>query len=230
MAFNLNSLRQPVYGIIEPVSAWLVRKRVHPNVITTMGFIAAASSGYFYHLDHVSQAGFLVLLGGLFDIFDGRVARMSGLASKFGAFYDSVLDRMSEVAMYVGLLSLYVKYQAGPMDVCMIYVIRVAAGGALMVSYTRAKAEALGLDCSVGLMQRAERLVLIGAASMFFGLRWDGMVLTVVIVIVAILTNFTVIQRMVWVYKRATGVPLDDMVQAPARQDAQVAATEERNL
>jgi len=213
MAFNLNSLRQPVYGIIEPVSAWLVRKRVHPNVITTMGFI-----------------GFLVLLGGLFDIFDGRVARMSGLASKFGAFYDSVLDRMSEVAMYVGLLSLYVKYQSGPMDVFMIYVIMVAAGGSLMVSYTRAKAEALGLDCSVGLMQRAERLVLIGAASMFFGLRWDGMVLTVVIVIVAILTNFTVIQRMVWVYKRATGVPLDDMVQAPARQDAQVAATEERNL
>ena len=78
-----------------------------------------------------------------------------------------------------------------------------------MVSYTRAKAEALGLDCKVGLMQRAERVVLLGLGSLLFGLMWDGFVLSWVIVIVAILTNFTAIQRIVWVYHRGTGVPLD---------------------
>ncbi len=212
MAFNLKVLQQPMYRIIEPVTKWLVRNRVHPNVITTFGFAATVASGYFYHQDHVRVAGFLVLFGGLFDLFDGRVARISGLASKFGAFYDSVLDRMSEVAMYLGLLSLYTKYQSGPMDLVMIYVIMLAAAGSIMVSYTRARAEGLGLDCSVGLMQRPERVVALGAASLFFGLMWDGLVLTAVIVIVAILTNITVVQRMVWVYKRATGVPLDDMV------------------
>lgn len=216
MSFNLDSLRQPVYRIIQPMCEWLVRVGVHPNAITTMGFLATVSSGYFYHTDHVRWAGFLVLLGGSFDIFDGRVARMSGLASKFGAFYDSVLDRMSEIAMYLGLLSLYTKYQSGPMDLAMIYVIMLAAAGSVMVSYTRARAEGLGLDCSVGMMQRAERVVALGGASLFFGLMWDGLVLSAVIAIVALLTNVTVLQRMVWVYKRATGVPLDDMVRKPA--------------
>jgi CDP-diacylglycerol--glycerol-3-phosphate 3-phosphatidyltransferase len=230
MAFNLEVLRYPMYRIIEPATRWLVRNRVHPNVITTFGFIATVSSGYFYHQDHVRVAGFLVLFGGLFDLFDGRVARISGLASKFGAFYDSVLDRMSEVAMYLGLLSLYVKYQSGPMDLVMIYVIMVAAAGSIMVSYTRARAEGLGLDCSVGLMQRPERVVAIGAASLFFGLMWEGLVLTAVIVIVAILTNITVIQRMVWVYQRATGVPLDDMAASgPDEEPTSVAENDERN-
>jgi phosphatidylinositol phosphate synthase len=230
MSFNLEVLRNPMYRIIDPATRWLVRNRVHPNVITTFGFAATVSSGYFYHQDHVRVAGFLVLFGGLFDLFDGRVARISGLASKFGAFYDSVLDRMSEIAMYLGLLSLYTKYQSGPMDLAMIYVIMVAATGSVMVSYTRARAEGLGLDCSVGLMQRPERVVALGAASLFFGLTWNGLVLSVVIVIVAILTNLTVIQRMVWVYQRATGVPLDDMV-ADAADEGQSEAkkNQERN-
>jgi CDP-diacylglycerol--glycerol-3-phosphate 3-phosphatidyltransferase len=137
---------------------------------------------------------------------------------------------MSEVAMYLGLLSLYVKYQSGPMDLVMIYVIMVAAAGSIMVSYTRARAEGLGLDCSVGLMQRPERVVAIGAASLFFGLMWEGLVLTAVIVIVAILTNITVIQRMVWVYQRATGVPLDDMAASgPDEEPTSVAENDERN-
>lgn len=216
MSFNLDSLRQPVYNIIQPACEWLVRKRVHPNAITTLGFLAVVASGYFYHEDHVRWAGFFVLLGGSMDIFDGRVARMSGLASKFGAFYDSVLDRMSEIVMYLGLLSLYTKYQSGPMDLAMIYVIMLAAAGSIMVSYTRARAEGLGLDCSVGLMQRPERVVALGGASLFFGLSYQGLILSAIIVIVAILTNLTVIQRMVWVYKRATGVPLD----APVPREA----------
>jgi CDP-diacylglycerol--glycerol-3-phosphate 3-phosphatidyltransferase len=209
MAWNLKQLKDPVYRILQAPTDWMVARRVHPNLISTLGFLSTVGAGLFYREDHVRIAGVLVLLGGVFDIFDGRVARETGLASKFGSFYDSTLDRISEIVMYLGLLSLYNHYGAALADVWMIYVIMLAMGGSLMVSYTRAKAEALGLDCKVGLMQRAERVVLLGLGSLLFGLMWDGFVLSWVIVIVAILTNFTAIQRIVWVYHRGTGVPLD---------------------
>ena len=201
---GLKALRRPIYRAIDRPTAWMVRHRVHPNFITTVGFVVTLGAGLFYHQDHVRLAGLFVLLGGLLDIFDGRVARESGLASKFGSFYDSTLDRISEIVMFVGLASLYNDYRVDLTDIAMIYVIMLAMGGSLMVSYTRAKAEALGVDCSVGLMQRAERIVLLGLASL-----WNGIVLSVAIIIVAILTNVTAIQRIVWVYKHGTGVPLD---------------------
>lgn len=207
---GIGSLAEPVYRIIEPVTQWLVRRRVHPNAITVMGFVVTVAGALMYSLDHVREAGALVLLGGLCDIFDGRVARVSGLASKFGSFFDSTLDRISEIAMYIGLMTLYNAYRLEFIDIWMIYIIALALGGSLMVSYTRAKAESLGFDCSVGLMQRGERILLLGLGSLLFGLAWDGMVLTTIIVIVAVLTNATAVQRIFWVYRRGTGVPLDD--------------------
>ncbi len=210
MALTLKALRMPVYRIINPVVAWLVRMGVHPNAITTVGFLATLAAGFLFHLDHVRSAGFLILFGGLLDIFDGRVARESGLASKFGSFYDSTLDRMSEIVVYIGLMSLYIGYGAEVGDFWMVYVIALAMGGSLMVSYTRSKAEALGVDCSVGLMQRAERVVLLGGGALFFGLMWDGIVLKGIIALVAVGTVSTSVHRMIWVYRHARGVPLDD--------------------
>ena len=163
-----------------------------------------------YGIDHVRTAGFLVLLGGAHDIFDGRVARLSGLQSKFGAFYDSVLDRISEVTIYIGLISLYNQYEMSLLNIGMIYMIALAMAGSLIISYSRARAETLGLDCSVGLMQRAERIVLLGVGSLIFGLSWDGLVLSAIIVIFAVLTNTTAIHRIVWVHQQAAGVPLDE--------------------
>ena len=205
---GLKALRSPVYRIIEAPTQWFVRHGVHPNFITTLGFLSTVVAGVLYHLDHVRWAGFFVLLGGLWDIFDGRVARESGKASKFGSFYDSVLDRISEVVVFIGLISLYVNSTALS-DRWMIYVIAVAMAGSLMVSYTRAKAEGLGLDCSVGFMQRAERVVLLGLGSILFGLMWDGLVVSGIIVIMAVTTNLTAIQRIVWVYRHGAGVPLE---------------------
>jgi len=207
---GLKGLRWPVYAIIEPLTQWLVRRGIHPNAITTLGFAVTVVAGWLYSVDHVRTAGLMVLLGGLLDIFDGRVARVSGLASKFGNFYDSTLDRISEIVMYLGFMTLYNRYGAQMADVWMTYVIAIALGGSLMVSYTRAKAEALGFDCSVGLMQRAERIVLLGLGSLVFGLAWNGAVLSVLIIAVAVLTNITAVQRIVWVYRHGTGVPLDD--------------------
>lgn len=212
--FRLESLRGVVYRWIRPMTDWLVKADVHPNLLTTLGFLVTSGSAVAFHQHHVRLAGFLILLGGLFDILDGRVARLSHLGSKFGAFYDSTIDRISEIAVYFGILSLYNDYRLELGDVGMIYLIMLAMAGSLMISYTRARAEALGLDCRVGLMARAERVVLIGGASLFFGEAWDGLVLRGVILVLAVLSNITAFQRIVWVYRQAGGVPLDAPVSA----------------
>lgn len=214
----LESLRGVAYRILDPLHHWLVRRRVHPNLLTTVGFVATIGAAFAFDQRYVRTAGLLVLMSGFFDILDGRVARLSDLGSKFGAFYDSTLDRIGEMAVFIGLMSLYNDYRLELGDVGMIYLILIAMGGSMMVSYTRARAEALGLDCRVGLMQRAERITLIGAASLFFGLAWEGLVLKWVIVALAVLTNLTAFRRIVWVYQNAAGVPLEET--APEPKDA----------
>jgi CDP-diacylglycerol--glycerol-3-phosphate 3-phosphatidyltransferase len=211
MKKGLDALRAPVYRILDPTITWMVRHRVHPNLLTTLGFLSVVGAGFLYHLDHVRWAGALVLLGGVWDIFDGQVARVGGKASKFGSFYDSTLDRISEIVVFLGLLSLYNSYAREWADVWMVYVIFVAMGGSIMVSYTRARAESLGLDCKVGLLQRPERVVLLGLGSLAFGLMWNGLVLKGIIIVVAVLTSLTAIQRIIWVYRNAAGVPVDDL-------------------
>lgn len=210
MAKGLDALRAPVYRIIDPTIRWMVRAGIHPNLLTTFGFLSVVGAGVLYHMDHVRWAGVLVLFGGLWDIFDGQVARVGGRASKFGAFYDSTLDRISEIVVYLGLLSLYNRYGNELADVWMVYALFLAMSGSLMVSYTRARAEGLGLDCKVGVMQRPERVILLGLGSVSFGLMWGGAVLNTVIVLVAVLTNLTAIQRIVWVQRNASGVPVPD--------------------
>ena len=186
---------------LQPIIDVLVRARVHPNLLTTIGFLVTVSSAFAFHADHVSTAGALILLGGVFDVFDGRVARATGLASKFGSFYDSTLDRISEIAVYIGILSLYNDYRLVTGDVSMIYATMLAMGGSLMISYTRARAESLGIDCKVGLMQRGERVFIIGFASLIFGMGSAGLALRIVMYTLAVLTNLTAIHRIVWVYQ-----------------------------
>lgn len=195
------ALERPFLAVLRPAFDFLVSRRVNPNVLTTCGFLVTAASGLAFHSHRVRLAGALVLVGGLFDVFDGQVARRSGRVTKFGSFYDSTLDRISEVVVYLGILSLYNDYRLELGDVGMIYAVMLAMAGSLMISYTRARAEALGIDCKVGLMQRAERILLIGWASLLFGESGQGFALKVVIVVLAVLTNVTAIQRMVWVWR-----------------------------
>lgn len=194
--------------------AALTRWRVHPNTLSSLGFLITCSSGYFFHQHEVRTAGALILLGGVFDLFDGTVARRTGLASPFGAFYDSTLDRLSEIVVYLGLLSLYNDYRLELGDVGMIYTVLLAMAGSLMISYTRARAESLGIECSIGLMQRAERVILIGVAALAFGEQDGGIVLKGVLVALAVLTNLTVLQRIWWVYRntRPEGVAVGQAV------------------
>lgn len=195
------SVREGFLGLLRPVPRVLIERGVHPNAITTLGFLVTVSAGIAFFLGHVRIGGLLVLIGGIFDILDGQVARGSGLASVFGSFYDSTLDRISEIVVFLGIFSLY---GGGHPDFplpWMVYAVALALAGSLMVSYTRARAEALGLDCKVGLMQRPERVVLIGVAAMLFGGSWNGAILTGVLLVMAVLTNFTAFQRIVWVYR-----------------------------
>lgn len=195
------ALERSLHAVLDPAFDFLVARRVNPNVLTTCGFLVTVAAGLAFHGHRVRLAGALVLLGGLFDVFDGQVARRSGRVTKFGTFYDSTLDRISEIVMYLGILSLYNDYRLELGHVGMIYAVMLAMAGSLMISYTRARAEALGIDCSVGLMQRPERVVLIGFSSLLFGASAQGLGLKIVIVALAVLTNLTAIHRMVWVWR-----------------------------
>jgi len=190
--------------LLDPLVQPLIRRGVDPNYITTVGFLVTVSAGVAFFMGHPRIAGALVLLGGFFDILDGQVARGSGRTTIFGAFYDATLDRMSEVVMFIGILSLYGGWHPDFDYPWMVYVVGLALGGSLMISYTRARAEALGLDCTVGMMQRTERVVLIGSSALFFGGSLEGAVLTWVLLVITVLTNFTVFQRIYWVHRHTS--------------------------
>lgn len=211
-------VRERFLDVLRPVPAALIRRRVHPNAITTLGFLVTTSAGLAFFLGHVRIAGALILIGGVFDILDGQVARGGGLVSVFGSFYDSTLDRMSEIVVFLGIFSLYGGGHPDFPYPWMVYTVALALAGSLMISYTRARAEALGLDCKVGLMQRPERVVLTGVSALVFGGSWDGAVLTLVLLIMAVLTNFTAVQRIVWVYRNTMGTPGDRLPRPRTRR------------
>lgn len=206
MSFFPEWLREGFLKLIRPLMDVLVRGRVHPNLITTLGFLVTVGAGAAFFHGRLGWGGFLVLLGGLFDILDGYVARATGLASVFGSFYDSTLDRVSEIVVFLGLFSIYSGGRPYVGEPWMVYTVALAMAGSLMISYTRARAEALGIDCKVGLMQRPERVVLIGVAALL-GTWWDGLVLTWVLIAMAVLTNLTAFQRIVWVYRHTRHFP-----------------------
>lgn len=206
MSFLPEKVQRGFVGAIRPLMDALVRHRVHPNLITTVGFLVTVGAGACFFTGHLGWGGFLVLLGGVFDILDGYVARATGLASAFGSFYDSTLDRVSEIVVFLGLFSVYSGGRPYVGEPWMVYTVALALAGSLMVSYTRARAEALGIDCKVGLMQRPERVVLLGVAAML-GTMWDGVVLTWVLIAMAAVTNLTAFQRIVWVYRHTRDHP-----------------------
>jgi CDP-diacylglycerol---glycerol-3-phosphate 3-phosphatidyltransferase len=205
-------VQEQAVRMLAPVFEPFIRRRVDPNYVTTVGFLVTISAGIAFFMGHVRIGGLLVLLGGFIDIIDGQVARATGLASVFGSFYDSTLDRISEIVVFLGIFSLY---GGGHPDFdypWMVYTVALAMAGSLMVSYTRARAEALRIDCNVGVMQRLERVVLIGGSALLFGGAFEGAVLTWVLITMAVLTNFTAFQRIAWVYRHTTESPTERRV------------------
>ncbi len=185
--------------VIEPISRFLINLRVHPHVITFSGLAISILAFNFFRLGRFFWAGVMVVLAGVCDVLDGKLARGTNRMSKFGALIDSTIDRYSEVIMLLGLAVFFRQTH-----VHIAYLIILAIAGSFMVSYTRARAEGLGLECKVGLMQRPERITYLAlgslAGSVFMKLGWTKTGTYVVlgsIWFIAIFANITVIQRVI---------------------------------
>lgn len=194
-------LKNVYLRLMDPIADWLVRRRVHPNTITVVGTLFTVAGGVLYGTGHIRTGGWLLGITALTDVLDGMVARRSNTSSVFGAFLDSTLDRISDGAVLGGLA---VFYALSPEhhSVAMVVVCLAGLIGAFLTSYTRARAEALGLDAKVGMLQRAERVVLLSAPQAFFGLTLNGWVLAIIINILTITAWITVFQRVKYVYDR----------------------------
>ena len=199
-------LKNGYLRLMEPIADWLVRRRVHPNTITVVGTLFMVAGGVLYGTGHIMTAGWLIGITALTDVLDGMVARRSNLTSDFGAFLDSSLDRVADGAVLGGLAVFYA-LTPGTYSVAMVVVCLAGIVGAFLTSYTRARAEALGLDAKVGMLQRPERVVLLSAPQAFFGLTLSGWILAIIIIVLTITAWITVVQRVMYVYDRTRTAP-----------------------
>jgi len=179
---------------VAPVARWLVDAGVTPNMLTVAGFLLNLAVAGVLAAGHPTLAGALFLVVNVLDVLDGAVARLGGRASAFGAFLDSTLDRYAEAAVYLGL----VVWAMPRGETGLVVLSYLALVGSLMVSYTRARAEGLGYHGEVGLLQRPERVILLGLALILHP--WA---LTPALVAIAALTTVTTAQRVLHVWKQA---------------------------
>jgi CDP-diacylglycerol--glycerol-3-phosphate 3-phosphatidyltransferase len=182
-------------GFVESVARIFQRLGVTPNQLTITGLVLQAVVAVVIALGYLPLAGVLLIFTSVFDAFDGTLARLTGQGSTFGAFFDSTLDRYAEALVLFGLL---VYYSALPDSRSEVLLIYVAIVGSLLVSYTRAKAESLGIACKEGILTRAERVALLVIGLALSG--WQPIaalpgVLTIVLWLLAIFSNVTAIQR-----------------------------------
>jgi phosphatidylglycerophosphate synthase len=217
-----DNLQQGIYKVINPFVKGLIRMGLTPNAVTTIGlflnigvaviFIFGAEKTNRGDLSFVGWGGALVLFAGLFDMLDGQVARLGNMSSTFGALYDSVLDRYSELILFLGICYYLVSHHY---FLSSLFAF-IALMGSMMVSYTRARAEGLGIECKGGLMQRPERVVTIGVCAIVCGIAGHFLggdykiyvpgisfhifetmsIFTIPITIMAFMTNITAISRL----------------------------------
>lgn len=182
-----------VFGsIIDRIVRWLALSRIHPNVLTFLGLVINSWAAVLFASGYFRWAGVVVIGAGLFDMVDGRVARETNRVTRFGGFFDSVVDRYSDLALLMGLLVYYASINR------FFYVVLTAIvmTGSVMVSYTRARAECTIPKCKVGFLERPERVVLIILGALF-----DRM--APVLWVIAVLSNLTVIHRMIYTYQES---------------------------
>ena len=198
-----DSVKRGYLRLIEPVADFLVRRRVNPNVITTIGTLCTIVAGVIFAFGHISIGGWVLGLTALFDVLDGIVARRTGRETKFGAFYDSSLDRVSDGVVLAGLTVFYAT-DTPRHSVTMVIICLMAIIGTFLTSYTRARADALGIDAKVGMLQRPERVALLSAPQAFFGLAFHGLVLAAIVSLLAVTSWITAVQRIAFVHAATT--------------------------
>jgi CDP-diacylglycerol--glycerol-3-phosphate 3-phosphatidyltransferase len=195
-------------SILHKLVHGLALTRISPNVLTFIGLVINIAAAVLFGLangDNQARmflyAGLVIIGAGVFDMVDGRVARATGQVTTFGGFFDSVIDRYSDLALFFGLLVYYARANR------FFYVVLVAAvmTGSVMVSYARARAESLITQCKVGFMERPERVVLVIIGALFNRM-------APVLWVIAVLSNITVIHRIVytWQQTRTPEVPQEE--------------------
>ena len=208
-SFVLGSwMRDWFYWFLGPLERTSLTVGLEPLFFSLTGVACGALGGVAFALGYPGLGGWAVLAGGVADILDGRIARAQGIASRRGAFLDSMLDRFAELAAYVGLAVRF----AGSSWVLTLVV--AGQGGSLLVSYARARGESVGVLCKLGVMQRAERLILLGiggildatASAVWPAAPWSdrdgGVVLVPVLALIALGTLGTAVFRTVWIARR----------------------------
>lgn len=208
MKLVIKPIERAFLALTRPLVDVLIRAGISPNAITTFGTVFVVASGVAFGLGRVQLGGLLYLLSGVVDTLDGAVARANQQVSRFGSFYDSTLDRIGDGATFMGVAVFYLQAPEGAVayrDLAIMLAL-VAGFSSQVVSYARAKAESLGIDCRVGIAQRAERIVLIGVPSLVFGAGPQGLLLFWIVAFLALASVVTVIQRFVHVYRVAEGV------------------------
>lgn len=206
-------LQKKIYVVINPVIKGMIKIGLTPNAVTTIGFLlncvvtwmflqAAQAFGTqpaeAYNV--IGWGGGLILFAGLFDMMDGRLARLSGKSSTFGALWDSTLDRYSELVTLFGIVVIFIKADWFWMGV----VTFLALVGSIMVSYVRARAEGLDIECKVGLMQRPERVVVTAVVAILSGCFQNLWWLAGGMILIAVLANITAFWRVLHCYKVLT--------------------------
>lgn len=188
-------------NLLEPLTRTSVRFGIHPNVMTVLGFGITMISAALYGLGSFRWAGIVLFIGGSCDVLDGHLARVTGAKSLFGALLDSTLDRYAEIAVFIGIVAYYL-YRAPVNSLNEVWVLVSILGltGSLMVSYVRARAEGLGQECKVGLMQRPERVICLGLGALL-----GELYLPVALVLIAAVSNVTAISRIYYIWKQSNG-------------------------
>lgn len=192
--------------VIAPVADWMVARRINPNAITTVGTLCSMIAGAIYASGHIMTAGWVLGLTALFDVLDGTVARRTGRSTVFGAFYDSTLDRVADGAVLGGLTIFFARNDLTHLvpdwtGTPMVAILLLGIIGTFLTSYTRARAESLGIDAKVGMLQRPERVTLLSAPQAFFGLALHGWVLIAICVLLSVTAWITAVQRIMFVYR-----------------------------
>lgn len=203
-------LQKLIYRVINPVIKGMLRIGITPNIVTTVGFVgnifSAALFIYASQLDDaaaravaIGWGGFVIIAAGLFDMMDGHLARMGNMSTRFGALYDSTLDRYSELVSLFGVVLVFL--EMGGAWFWMGVVTFAAMVGSVMVSYVRARAEGLGIECKVGLMQRPERVVVLALTAIVTGFTGSLWWLAGGMIVIAVLANVTAFWRVAHCYK-----------------------------
>src|ERR1700761_2482413 len=178
--------------IIRLIVRALALSKINPNVLTFLGLVINMVAAAFLAFGHFRTAGLVIIFAGLFDMVDGRVARATNQVTRFGAFFDSVLDRYSDIALLVGLLVYYGSINR-PSYVVLTAIVMAAS---VMISYTRSRAENIVPTCKVGFLERPERVVLLILGALFDRI-------APVLWVTAVLGNLTVIHRMIFTYQES---------------------------